>query len=196
MTGRNLLNKIIVLLLAILCLVWPAMLLAASEQPVVILVSDEEDAYSAPIASFTAEVKFPVKIYNLKGNVERASDVMPKIINRSNCRVSRLPEASLISRSSKGPDGARRKARNAETRPQPPVATSLSASKLDTDWNSRLPSSQVDVEASPGNAGAEKETNSPMTNVRADTLRQTSAPPSGRKWLIMDRTETPQSDAE
>jgi ABC-type uncharacterized transport system substrate-binding protein len=99
MTGRNLLNKIIVLLLAILCLVWPAMLLAASEQPVVILVSDEEDAYSAPIASFTAEVNLPVEIYNLKGNVERAPDVMAEIISQNPKLIFALgAKAAVISK--------------------------------------------------------------------------------------------------
>ncbi len=81
MIGRTLLNKIVVLLFAIVWLAGPTMLLAGSEQPVVILLSDEEGAYSDPIASFTAEVNLPVKLYNLKGDVELASDVMAEIIN-------------------------------------------------------------------------------------------------------------------
>ncbi|MBW2467134.1 MAG: hypothetical protein JRF02_07525, partial [Deltaproteobacteria bacterium] len=57
------------------------MLPAESEQPVVILVSDQEEVYSGPIASFTAEIGMPVEIYNLKGDLEHASKIMKKIIN-------------------------------------------------------------------------------------------------------------------
>jgi len=81
MTGRNLLNKIIVLLFAVAWLLGPTMLLAGSEQPIVILVSDGEDAYSGPIESFTEDINQPVEIYNLKGDVRLAPEVMTGIID-------------------------------------------------------------------------------------------------------------------
>ena len=83
MIGGNLLNKAVASLFVLGCLVCPAMLWADSEQPIVIFVSDEEKAYSGPVASFVAEVSAPVEIYNLKGDVERAPDVMAKIIKRN-----------------------------------------------------------------------------------------------------------------
>lgn len=66
----------------IICLAGPALLSAGNEHPVVILVSDEEDAYSGPVASFTAEINLPVEIYNFKGDVERAPAFMKEIISR------------------------------------------------------------------------------------------------------------------
>jgi putative ABC transport system substrate-binding protein len=81
MIGRRLINKIAVLFFAIACLIGPSILLADSQQPIVILVSNDEEAYSAPISSFIAEVNLPVEIRNLKGDVGRAPDVMAEIIN-------------------------------------------------------------------------------------------------------------------
>jgi len=99
MIGRNLLNKVLVLLFAIGCLAWPAMLLAASEQPIVILVSDEEEAYSGPVANFTAGINLPVEIYNLKGNVERAPEVMAEIIRQNPKLIFALgAKAAVISK--------------------------------------------------------------------------------------------------
>ena len=60
-------------------------------------------------------------------------NIIPNIISRSNWRESRLPEASFTSRSSRGPDMAKIIAKNADTRPHPPVAASSSASKLVND---------------------------------------------------------------
>ena len=99
MIGKILFNKIVVLLFAIACLVGPTMLLAGNEQPIVILVSDEEEAYSAPIESFTSEINLPVKIVNLKGNVERAPDVMAKSISQKPKLIFALgAKAAVISK--------------------------------------------------------------------------------------------------
>ena len=99
MTGKILHNKTIILLFVIACLVTPAMLLAGSEQPIVILVSDREEAYSGPIESFTEEVNLPVKIYNLKGDVGRAAEVMTEIINRNPQLIFALgAKAAVISK--------------------------------------------------------------------------------------------------
>jgi len=99
MTGRILHNKIIILLFVIACLVAPAMLLAGSEQPIVILVSDGEEAYSGPIESFSGEVNLPVEIYNLKGDVRRAPEVMTQIIKRKPQLIFALgAKAAVISK--------------------------------------------------------------------------------------------------
>jgi ABC-type uncharacterized transport system substrate-binding protein len=99
MTGRIFLNKIIVLLFVIAWLGAPPMLLAGSEQPIVILISDGEEAYSGPIGSFTEEINLPVEIYNLKGDVGRAPEVMTEIINRKPQLIFALgAKAAVISK--------------------------------------------------------------------------------------------------
>jgi ABC-type uncharacterized transport system substrate-binding protein len=99
MIGRNLLNKVALLLLALGCLAWPTILKAGSDQPIVILLSDEEEVYSGPVASFTAEVNMPVEIFNLKGDVERAPKVMAKIIKREPKLIFALgAKAAVISK--------------------------------------------------------------------------------------------------
>jgi len=76
-------NKIFILLLAVIWLGGlPTVLGAAGKGPIIILVSDEEKAYSGPIESFTAEVNQPVEIFNLKGDVEQAPAVMAEILSR------------------------------------------------------------------------------------------------------------------
>ena len=81
MTGKILRNKIIVLLIVIAWLIAPTVL-AGNEQPIAVLVSDEEKAYSSPLDSFSEEVNIPVEIFNLKGDVRRAPEIMAEIINR------------------------------------------------------------------------------------------------------------------
>jgi putative ABC transport system substrate-binding protein len=99
MTGKTLHDKIIILLFVIACLVAPAMLLAGSEQPIVILVSDGEEAYSGPIENFSGEVNLPVEIYNLKGDVRRAPEVMTQIIKRKPQLIFALgAKAAVISK--------------------------------------------------------------------------------------------------
>jgi len=98
MTGRILRNKIIVLLFVIAWLVAPTVL-AGSEQPIAILVSDGGKAYSGPIESFTEEVNLPVEIYNLKGDVRRATEVMTEIISRKPQLIFALgAKAAVISK--------------------------------------------------------------------------------------------------
>ena len=86
MTGRNILNSISVLLAVIAWAAAPFPLAAAGEQvpqaPIAILLSDDESAYSAPIAGFSAEVGRPVEVYNLRGDVERAPEVRTRILSR------------------------------------------------------------------------------------------------------------------
>jgi len=86
MIGKNFQNKILFLLFLVFLTALPLFPAAGSspgsERFIAVLVSDEEKAYSGPIASFTEEVNLPVKIYNLKGDVERAPVIMQKIMDR------------------------------------------------------------------------------------------------------------------
>jgi len=99
MTGKMLRNKIILLLFIIVWIAVPGLLLAGNEQSIAILVSDEEQAYSGPIASFSAEINLPVETYNLKGDVEQAPVVMAKIMRRKPSLIFALgAKAAVISK--------------------------------------------------------------------------------------------------
>lgn len=47
---------------------------------IVILVSDVEDAYGKALDAYVEEADFPVRIINLNGQIDRAADVMAKVI--------------------------------------------------------------------------------------------------------------------
>jgi len=100
MTGKILRNNILILLFALFWSVGPATISAElSRHPVVILVSDEEEAYSEPIESFTAEINQPVEIFNLRGNLEQAPAMMEKIISRKPQLIFALgAKAAVISK--------------------------------------------------------------------------------------------------
>ena len=51
-------------------------------QPVVILLSDQEEAYSGPIEGFSSEIGLPVETFNLHGNIEKAPAMMTRILAR------------------------------------------------------------------------------------------------------------------
>jgi putative ABC transport system substrate-binding protein len=57
------------------CPVW------SSEGPVVVLLSDSEVAYEQPLAEFEAKLMREVSVYNLHGDIERAPDLMQRIMN-------------------------------------------------------------------------------------------------------------------
>lgn len=48
-------------------------------QKIAILLSDQEKAYAAPIATFTNEINSPVEVYNLQGNIKNAPKTMADI---------------------------------------------------------------------------------------------------------------------
>ena len=48
-------------------------------QKIAILLSDQEKAYAAPIATFTNEINSPVEVYNLQGNIKNAQKTMADI---------------------------------------------------------------------------------------------------------------------
>lgn len=98
MIGRNLLNKILLVLLAsgIALASMPA---AGEERFIAVLMSDSEQAYSAPIASFTEEVNQPVEVYNLKGDVEKAPAVMAEILRKKPSLIFALgAKAAVVSK--------------------------------------------------------------------------------------------------
>lgn len=48
----------------------------AGENPIVVLLSDSEEAYSQPVESFKSTVQLRVKTFNLEGSIDRAREVM------------------------------------------------------------------------------------------------------------------------
>jgi putative ABC transport system substrate-binding protein len=47
--------------------------------PIAVLLSDTEEAYARPVASFTQEIQMPVQIFNLKGEIDNAPQEMARI---------------------------------------------------------------------------------------------------------------------
>ncbi|MDH4321147.1 MAG: hypothetical protein OEV73_06575 [Desulfobulbaceae bacterium] len=73
-------NRIIPAILIWSLLALSATVACAASGPVVILLSDDETAYSLPVATFRAEFEGPVQIFNLEGDVDRAEKVMGEIL--------------------------------------------------------------------------------------------------------------------
>lgn len=73
-------NKIIpTILIWLLCTVsWTTAF--AGTGPVVVLLSDDEAAYSLPVETFRSAVKTPIRVFNLNGDVGRAAVVMTEIL--------------------------------------------------------------------------------------------------------------------
>jgi ABC-type uncharacterized transport system substrate-binding protein len=46
---------------------------------IAVLLSDTEEAYTRPVASFTEEIRMPVKIFNLRGEIDNAPREMARI---------------------------------------------------------------------------------------------------------------------
>jgi len=99
MIGGKLASKILTLLLIAAWIALPSLSAAGTDQFIAILVSDAEEAYSAPIASFSEEVNLPVEIYNLKGDVERAPGIMARILSKKPSLIFALgAKAAVISK--------------------------------------------------------------------------------------------------
>lgn len=58
----------------------PSAVFADDTQPVVILLSDQEEAYSGAVAGFTSGIALPVKVYDLRGDITRAPAMMAGIL--------------------------------------------------------------------------------------------------------------------
>lgn len=52
---------------------------AEGQAPIAILLSDSEEAYTKPVATFSSEVGMPVKVFDLKGEVDNAPARMGEI---------------------------------------------------------------------------------------------------------------------
>ena len=82
MNGRPFIIKIAALLLILE--IWSAPVHTygadAASGPIAILLSDTEEAYSKPVASFIDEIQTPVQVFNLKGEIDSAPSIMAKII--------------------------------------------------------------------------------------------------------------------
>jgi putative tryptophan/tyrosine transport system substrate-binding protein len=81
MTGRLLPINIaaLVLILGAFFLSTPAKGGGSSPGPIAILLSDSEAAYTRPVASFIDEIRMPVRIFNLRGDINNAPQQMAKI---------------------------------------------------------------------------------------------------------------------
>ena len=73
-------NKIIPTIILSILLSLSAVAASAKPGPVVVLLSDDEAVYSQPVQAFRAEVKAPVRVFNLKGDVNRAETMMAEIL--------------------------------------------------------------------------------------------------------------------
>lgn len=84
MNGRWFPNRIMTALLLIVW-GWFAVPMCATgadgRPPVAILLSDSEKAYTKPVATFIDEIRMPVNIYDLKGDLDKAPDLMTQILS-------------------------------------------------------------------------------------------------------------------
>jgi ABC-type uncharacterized transport system substrate-binding protein len=82
MDGRPLINKMAVWLLLTGIWLAPAVAWASEalvQRPVAILLSDQQEAYTRPVASFSDEIHMPTKVFNLEGKLDNAPAVMAAI---------------------------------------------------------------------------------------------------------------------
>jgi putative tryptophan/tyrosine transport system substrate-binding protein len=52
-------------------------------KPVVVLLSSNDEAYTRPVATFTDELRMPVEVFNLHGEVTNAGERMGEILSRN-----------------------------------------------------------------------------------------------------------------
>ena len=64
--------------LVLLLFAWPV---CSAESPVVVLLSDSEEAYEQPLAEFKAKIKQEISVYNLQGDIKRAPTIMQSIMS-------------------------------------------------------------------------------------------------------------------
>lgn len=81
MNGRRFHINILLLLMLGSCL-FPSVAAATegTERPVVVFLSDEEAAYKVPMTTFVEEIGVPVKVFNLKGEIDRVPELMPELL--------------------------------------------------------------------------------------------------------------------
>ncbi|MES9940089.1 MAG: ABC transporter substrate binding protein [Candidatus Thiodiazotropha sp. 6PLUC2] len=52
----------------------------SDQAPVVVLLSDSEAVYEQPLVQFRSKLKRPVEVFNLKGDIQRAPEVMAEVM--------------------------------------------------------------------------------------------------------------------
>ena len=82
MNGKSSTINIAVFLLILSIWSGPAPSFAADHRPgpIVILLSDKEEAYTRPVAFFANEIHLPVRMFNLDGDIDRAPRLMAEIL--------------------------------------------------------------------------------------------------------------------
>jgi len=76
MLGRPILNKFFIFLI---CCVFAAPAESSAQQSIAILLSDSEDAYSIPAASFEEAAMLPVTTFNLEGNIRKKPNLKDEL---------------------------------------------------------------------------------------------------------------------
>ena len=64
-------------ILVLFLFTWPVW---SADGPVVVLLSDSETAYVQPLAEFKEKMKREISVYNLEGDINRAPDIMRRIM--------------------------------------------------------------------------------------------------------------------
>jgi putative ABC transport system substrate-binding protein len=83
MNGRKSRNRWgMVLGIVLLALSMPAVTAAGTGKPVVVLLSSDNEAYTRPVATFTDEVRMPVEVFHLHGEVANYRERMREIFSR------------------------------------------------------------------------------------------------------------------
>ena len=73
-------NRIVLGIIAWLVLLGSGMAAAAEFGPVAVILSDTEEAYTLPVATFRAEYRGAVQVFNLEGDINRAPALMDKVM--------------------------------------------------------------------------------------------------------------------
>lgn len=81
MNGRSLPIRMKTLLLGIFLIIPTYALGADGKAPIAILLSDSEEAYTKPVATFIDEIRMPVKVFDLKGDLDNAPQQMGRIFS-------------------------------------------------------------------------------------------------------------------
>lgn len=80
MAGWRLVNKLALGVAAWLMLLSTVAFSAPQGGPVAIIVSDTEEAYTLPVKTFEAEMESEVRVFNLRGDLDRAPALMAEVL--------------------------------------------------------------------------------------------------------------------
>ncbi|MDH5297840.1 MAG: hypothetical protein OEV91_02360 [Desulfobulbaceae bacterium] len=73
-------NKLLLGVAAWLVLLTAVAVAAPQDGPVAVIVSDSEEAYSLPVQTFVSELEMPVRVFDLRGDIDRAQTLMAEVL--------------------------------------------------------------------------------------------------------------------